>query len=694
MAKLKAKFSAIKILFGLIMIATVAVGYAIGRVPQSQAVENPVCGATQYTCSVGTVTNPVLDGNGNPAWSCVFSSQTVSCGVGAVVTPPPTTPPPTSPCVGVGCYTSTLPPTDTTTTPPPAGTTLPPATGCVGFGCLDSVIQPPAPAPGTPVTPACGATKNTCVPSTNQIIAGSDYCTYNASTKTNTCRWKCPGANGAILNCVKTEAVTTGQCCAYNAASGLTRGACCSQGLPSNWQEIYDSSGNVSYQWLCCNKQVSPYPEGDCSAAGGAVVAGVCTGQKVLPPPLPPTQVTCGNGIVDPGEECDGSVPNYATVKAQYCANAATTLSGGLLGMGVFGQSTSGCCDVKCQGCKIVKDELCSTAPPCKNGKPAVTSDWSISSNPSPFDKYNPYYALQVKCGECGNMDEVYFTPTYPGINGYVGIKNIINGGLATPVQLSSNFNALCKNAATTYKLTLNEIIEQDKVIGWTWNCGTAVCKAYKRAQCNGLAQEGYCINGTNYTQTFEEFNSAMLSNTSNMCYGSSYTRGKSWDGHLISAMCINNPNYNGGNPDWNQKLDYNWQCVGKGKWNGVQGQAGRNQVDCSSGWEGVSNCSDRNMALAFSLFGNGYQTYGQTCNQAFNDLWNNKEYETHPEKFCPDGGPEVDLALGTNSRARVENFKYSNINGLVTISWQCRGLNGKIMDPSLSCFIGCRAAQ
>jgi hypothetical protein len=80
MSKLKTGLSLTRILFFLAMILVVAVFYAIGRVPQSQAIEQPKCGASAYLCDLGTS----LDHRWDSAkrlffWNCFIDPNTLAC---------------------------------------------------------------------------------------------------------------------------------------------------------------------------------------------------------------------------------------------------------------------------------------------------------------------------------------------------------------------------------------------------------------------------------------------------------------------------------------------------------------------------------------------------------------------------------------------------------------------------------------
>lgn len=479
-------------------------------------------------------------------------------------------------------------------------------------------------------------------------------------------------------------------CCAYNINSIRTGGACCLRGLPSNFTTTYDLSGQATYNWNCCSVQPPSYTS-DCVASGGKIeskdgtTAGnfKCSGTSPtgstggLPPPN-----LCGDGVWQTGEECDPADPT-SYPKDRYCAGSSAGLSG---------SATGACCSVSCtKDCKIAVNRACATSG-CQN---PVLSDWSEYLNPGVLAKYNPYYALNVPCVSCGTMNDFFFIPIYGG----QAISNITNFNLAIPAQLATNLTSLCKNASATYKLAINEIIRQDQFgkdtrIGWTWQCGQQTCSAYQQANCGAQADEGKCINGLIYANNYDEFKSAVL-DQDQMCLNSFYDRGSP-----VMQMCTNSkgPDYNS---KWNMSLSYNWQCKGLGKYNSVndagQPVLGENKVDCSSGWEGESKCSDKNIALGQDVFNDSNYSGGdygdEECTAAFYSLWNNKEYETHAEKFCPDGSYGVETVLGSRNRAHVVNIKYTtDANGNTSLSWSCQGLNGKI--ERNGCDLRCHFVQ
>jgi len=184
----------------------------------------------------------------------------------------------------------------------------------------------------------------------------------------------------------------------------------CGNGVLDPGEECDDENSNSSdgctnLCTICGNGIVSPGEECDdgnlvdgdgCSAACEIEPAWTCTGQPSVCTPMPPPTPTCGDGVVDPGEQCDDG----NTVDGDGCSKSCTfeVLTTGVCGNGVVepGEEcddgntdpTDGCTNA----CTICGNGIVSPGEQCDDGNlvdgDGCASDCTytlIPGNSSPF---------------------------------------------------------------------------------------------------------------------------------------------------------------------------------------------------------------------------------------------------------------------------------------------------------------------
>jgi hypothetical protein len=163
-------------------------------------------------------------------------------------------------------------------------------------------------------------------------------------------------------------------------------------------------------------------------------------------PPLPCVPLTTGctnttcnnNGILDPGEKCDGMDLGGAT-----CVSLG------------FASGTLSCKPLQCD----FDTSLCVSGGGCTSTQ---TSEWSVPAD------------CQNNC--CGSVNETV-----------VSDLTVTSDGLCAGTRQPAGFLMIARDGSEIVPPAVSSEFSH-----WTWKCGTEICKAYKQAECADMASPIY----------------------------------------------------------------------------------------------------------------------------------------------------------------------------------------------------------